>query len=82
MSRRYRERLAEARILGPISRGGNPYDIAQAESVMKTLKREEIYPPCLPHSGRRHRPPPTLLGNDLQQQSAALRPELSVAPRP
>ena len=27
-----------------MSRGGNPYDNAHAESFMKTLKHEEIYP--------------------------------------
>jgi putative transposase len=43
-SRRYRERLAEAGLLGSMSRAGNPYDNAHAESFMKTLKHEEIYP--------------------------------------
>jgi putative transposase len=42
-SRRYRERLAEAGIRGSMSRIGNPYDNAQVESFMKTLKHEEIY---------------------------------------
>lgn len=42
-SRRYREQLAEARLLGSMSRPGNPYDNAHAESFMKTLKHEEIY---------------------------------------
>lgn len=43
-SRRYRERLAEAGLLGSMSRAGNPYDNAHVESFMKTLKHEEIYP--------------------------------------
>jgi len=43
-SRRYRERLVEAGLLGSMSRAGNPYDNAHAESFMKTLKHEEIYP--------------------------------------
>jgi putative transposase len=42
-SRRYRERLAEAGLVGSMSRAGNPYDNAHAESFMKTLKHEEIY---------------------------------------
>lgn len=43
-SRRYRERLTEAGLVGSMSRAGNPYDNAHAESFMKTLKHEEIYP--------------------------------------
>ena len=42
-SRRYRERLAEAGICGSMSRTGNPYDNAQVESFIKTLKHEEVY---------------------------------------
>lgn len=42
-SRRYRERLAAAGLQGSMSRPGNPYDNAVAESFMKTLKHEEIY---------------------------------------
>jgi putative transposase len=42
-SRRYRQRLAEAGLRGSMSRTGNPYDNAQVESFMKTLKHEEIY---------------------------------------
>ena len=42
-SRRYRERLQDAGLLGSMSRAGNPYDNAHAESFMKTLKHEEIY---------------------------------------
>jgi putative transposase len=43
-SKRYRERLVDAGLLGSMSRAGNPYDNAHAESFMKTLKHEEIYP--------------------------------------
>lgn len=43
-SRRYRERLADAGLVGSMSRAGNPYDNAHAESFMKTLKHEEVYP--------------------------------------
>lgn len=41
-SRSYRERLTAAGILGSMSRKANPYDNAQAESFMKTLKHEEV----------------------------------------
>jgi putative transposase len=38
----YAERLDERRILASMSRPGNPYDNAKAESFMKTLKTEEV----------------------------------------
>jgi putative transposase len=41
-SRQYRDRLAVAGIRGSMSRRANPYDNAQAESFMKTLKHEEV----------------------------------------
>jgi transposase InsO family protein len=39
----YTELLSEHGILISMSRRGNPYDNAQAESFMKTLKYEEVY---------------------------------------
>ena len=39
----YAELLTEQGIVPSMSRPGNPYDNAQAESFMKTLKQEEIY---------------------------------------
>ena len=42
-SRLYRDRLVEYGIRGSMSRTGNPYDNAQVESFMKTLKHEEVY---------------------------------------
>lgn len=39
----YRELLTEHRLRGSMSRRGNPYDNAKAESFMKTLKQEEVY---------------------------------------
>jgi putative transposase len=36
--------LAEHAMIGSISRRGNPYDNAKAESFMKTLKVEAVYP--------------------------------------
>lgn len=38
----YRERLHKREIVGSMSRKGNPYDNAYAESFMKTLKHEEV----------------------------------------
>lgn len=39
----YRDLLTEHSLRGSMSRRGNPYDNAQAESFMKTLKQEEVY---------------------------------------
>jgi len=39
----YRAELARHGLLGSMSRRGNPYDNAKAESFMKTLKVEEVY---------------------------------------
>ncbi len=39
----YAELLAEHGIVPSMSRPGNPYDNAQCESFIKTLKQEEIY---------------------------------------
>ncbi len=39
----YRELLATHRLTGSMSRRGNPYDNAKAESFMKTLKVEAVY---------------------------------------
>jgi putative transposase len=39
----YAELLAEHRIVPSMSRAGNPYDNAQCESFIKTLKQEEVY---------------------------------------
>jgi len=41
-ARAYRQRLADWGIVGSMSRRGNPYDNAKAESFMKTLKYEEV----------------------------------------
>jgi putative transposase len=39
----YRAELAKFGLKGSMGRRGNPYDNAQAESFMKTLKVEEVY---------------------------------------
>ena len=39
----YRQLLADHGLLGSMSRRGNPYDNAKAESFMKTLKVEAVY---------------------------------------
>jgi putative transposase len=41
-STEYRQRLASHDITVSMSRPGNPYDNAKAESFMKTLKTEEV----------------------------------------
>ncbi len=38
----YRDKLSEHGVAGSMSRKANPYDNAQAESFMKTLKHEEV----------------------------------------
>src|SRR5688572_8149942 len=40
----YRELLAEHGLIGSMGRRGNLYDNAKAESFMKTLKVEAVYP--------------------------------------
>jgi putative transposase len=40
----YREALAANGLVGSMGRRGNPYDNAKAESFMKTLKVEAVYP--------------------------------------
>lgn len=40
----YRQVLAEHDLIGSMGRRGNPYDNAKAESFMKTLKVEAVYP--------------------------------------
>ena len=40
----YRETLAANGLVGSMGRRGNPYDNAKAESFMKTLKVEAVYP--------------------------------------
>ena len=40
----YRAVLAEHGLIGSMGRRGNPYDNAKAESFMKTLKVEGVYP--------------------------------------
>jgi putative transposase len=41
---RYRETLAAHGLVGSMGRRGNPYDNAKAESFMKTMKVEAVYP--------------------------------------
>jgi len=43
-ARVYRELLAEHGLVGSMGRRGNPYDNAKAESFMKTMKIEAVYP--------------------------------------
>jgi putative transposase len=41
---RYREILVNHALVGSMGRRGNPYDNAKAESFMKTMKVEAVYP--------------------------------------
>jgi len=41
---RYRDLLTAHGFVGSMGRRGNPYDNAKAESFMKTMKVEEVYP--------------------------------------
>ena len=43
-SERYRDTLAAHALVGSMGRRGNPYDNAKAESFMKTMKVETVYP--------------------------------------
>jgi putative transposase len=43
-AKQYRDYLADHHIEGSMGRRGNPYDNAKAESFMKTLKVEGVYP--------------------------------------
>ncbi len=43
----YRRLLADRGLIGSMGRRGNPYDNAKAESFMKTLKVEAVYPMAL-----------------------------------
>jgi putative transposase len=43
-ARVYRELLTEHGLVGSMGRRGNPYDNAKAESFMKTMKVEAVYP--------------------------------------
>ena len=40
----YRKELEAGKLIGSMGRRGNPYDNAKAESFMKTLKVEAVYP--------------------------------------
>jgi putative transposase len=40
----YRDALSASGLVGSMGRRGNPYDNAKAESFMKTLKVEAVYP--------------------------------------
>jgi putative transposase len=40
----YRKALEAGKLIGSMGRRGNPYDNAKAESFMKTLKVEAVYP--------------------------------------
>ena len=72
----YRELLAQHGLIGSMGRRGNPYDNAKAESFIKTLKVEAVYPMAYetfedvaPRPAPLHRP-------RLQPPAAALGPRI------
>ena len=73
----YRTLLAAHGLTGSMSRRGNPYDNAKAESFMKTLKVEAVYLAAYETFEGRHRRPSTLHRRRLQLTPAALGTRLS-----
>ena len=73
----YREALDSHGLVGSMGRRGNPYDNAKAESFMKTLKVEAVYPMAYETFSRRRRRPSALHRRSLQQPQAPLSPRLS-----
>ena len=73
----YRQALDSHGLVGSMGRRGNPYDNAKAESFMKTLKVEAVYPMAYETVSRRRRRPSTLHQPSLQQPQAPLSPRLS-----
>jgi putative transposase len=72
----YRDYLAEHRIEGSMGRRGNPYDNAKAESFMKTLKVEGIYPNGVRDTRRRRRKSSPIHRLRLQYPKATLSSRL------
>ena len=64
----YREILDAHGLVGSMGRRGNPYDNAKAESFMKTLKVEAVYPDGLRDLRRRRRQPSSLHRRGLQRR--------------
>ncbi len=74
----YAARLDERGFQRSMSRPGNPYDNAKAESFMKTLKAEEVERPDLPQPRRRPPSHRRLHRRRLQRRPATLRPRLQI----
>ena len=77
----YLARLKERGIAVSMSRPGNPYDNAKAESFMKTLKQEEVNGKALPQPRRRPPPDRRLHRRRLQRQAPALGARLQAPGR-
>ncbi|MDX0659415.1 IS3 family transposase [Sinorhizobium medicae] len=80
-SESYRRALGAAGLKGSMSAVGNPYHNAQAESFMKTLKVEDIYPRWLRDLRGRRRAIAQVHRGGLQCQAAALSSWLQIASR-
>ncbi len=72
--------LAANGLVGSMGRRGNPYDNAKAESFMKTLKVEAVYPMAYETFVDVAENLPTLHRRGLQQAPAPLRARLSEPP--
>jgi len=73
----YREALLRCGLVGSMGRRGNPYDNAKAESFMKTLKVEAVYPMAYETLRRCRRGPSAVHRRGLQPTPSPLRPGLS-----
>ena len=73
----YRQALAKNGLVGSMGRRGNPYDNAKAESFMKTLKVEAVYPDGLRDLRRCRCGPSAVHRSHLQRKPTALRARLS-----
>ena len=72
-SARYRELLAAHGLVGSMSRRGNPFDNAKAESLIKTLKVEAVHLPAgLCKVRGRHQRPAQVHRGGLQHPQTAL----------
>ena len=72
----YRELLAAHGLVGSMGRRGNPYDNAKAESFMKTLKVEAVYPMAYETFADVADRPSALHRRGLQQPPAPFRARL------
>ena len=74
----YRGLLAEHGLVGSLGRRGNPYDNAKAESFMKTLKVEAVYPKAYEDTSRMSLPTfPRFIDEVYNTRQTPLRARIS-----